>query len=196
MRLSSVLVTIGTVISSIATAGISKELFKAGVGAVLGNGLMWAFIVGIGIILFGGYVRRGELKQEVERLEELGILDPVKVLKDLTDKLESILERRDKIQEAGYTEVYNEMGWDDIRAELDEIIMEKIMPLMERRELLREKFGAELYGRFAVEFAYAERYLNRAWSAITDGYYHEARACIEQALGGFRKALQIISDGE
>jgi len=43
-------------------------------------------------------------------------------------------------------------------------------------------------------FATGERYINRVWSASTDGYVDEVRSYLERALQQFREARTLLVD--
>ena len=73
--------------------------------------------------------------------------------------------------------------------------MDLILPLMERKELLREKWGAEKFARFSIEFAYGERYLYRAYSALIDDYKGEAIKSLGISKEHISEALKIAEGG-
>ena len=190
MKLSSILVVLGTIISTIAAAGINKPLM-----ASKNVPLLLLFTLGMIALIASTFFRKRELKAEVEKLESTGILDPEGVTKEITDRLKALLDRVNSLETSGAdkkVEKAEEAFWLDVRDEVERILLEVILPLMDMKELLKEKLGAERYGEFAVEFAYGERYLNRAWSAITDEYYWEAKESITEALDGFKRALDTL----
>ena len=56
------------------------------------------------------------------------------------------------------------------------------------RESLVHLFSLQTYADIMSEFAAGERYVNRVWSASTDGYEDEARDYLEKAALQFREA--------
>jgi hypothetical protein len=60
-------------------------------------------------------------------------------------------------------------------------------------------FGMQGYADVMSAFAAGERYINRVWSASTDGYEDEVRRYIERAAGQFDEARALfvrLRDGE
>jgi hypothetical protein len=49
-------------------------------------------------------------------------------------------------------------------------------------------FGMQNYADVMSNFAAGERYINRVWSASTDGYVDEVNMYIDRALEQFREA--------
>jgi hypothetical protein len=66
----------------------------------------------------------------------------------------------------------------------------------EARESIAHRFGLAAYGEVMSHFAAGERYLNRVWSASTDGYIDEAQEYVGRAgvqLGEALAALRRIA---
>ena len=49
-------------------------------------------------------------------------------------------------------------------------------------------FGMQNYADVMSNFAAGERYINRVWSASTDGYVDEVNLYLDKALSQFREA--------
>lgn len=81
----------------------------------------------------------------------------------------------------------------DLRHRIDREVRGHLAAFVEARESIAYRFGLAAYGEVMSHFASGERYLNRVWSASTDGYVDEAheylgraREQLEEALGAFR----------
>jgi len=82
----------------------------------------------------------------------------------------------------------------DLRHRIDEEVRDDLAVFAEARESIAYRFGLAAYGEVMTHFASGERYLNRVWSASTDGYVDEAhdylgraKGQLEEALGAFRR---------
>lgn len=81
-----------------------------------------------------------------------------------------------------------EIAVDEIRHEVDRRFRADLAAFVEARESLIHLYGMKIYAGIMSHFAAGERYLNRAWSASTDGYGEEARDYLGRALVQFREA--------
>lgn len=82
---------------------------------------------------------------------------------------------------------------DNLRHEVDRRFRGHLMAFVEARESLTHLYGLSVYAEIMSSFAAGERYLNRVWSASTDGYGEEARAYISKALVQFKSAREQLS---
>lgn len=83
----------------------------------------------------------------------------------------------------------------DPRIIVDAIDDECVEPLAEfanARQALVKRFGMNVYADVMTEFASAERFLNRAWSAAADGYVDEVEDCLNRANSHLSSTRQII----
>lgn len=76
----------------------------------------------------------------------------------------------------------------DLRHEIDRELPADIDAFVEARESIAHSFGLQAYAEVMNEFAAGERYLNRVWSASTDGYIDEAHTYLEKADFQFQAA--------
>jgi len=174
VKVSFWIVSIGAIISSLAAAGINS---------VRDTTLIGIFTLGIILALVGGYLRKGELKAEADTLEEMGVLKPIDTLKNILSEIE----RAERTLKNGE----DESSLKEAMNVIEGISMDLILPLMERKELLKEKWGPEKFARFSIEFAYGERYLNRAFSALIDDYVGEAVRSLEISKEHIGEALKV-----
>lgn len=76
----------------------------------------------------------------------------------------------------------------EARFEIDRLFREDLNNFAEARESMQHVFGMQNYADVMSNFAAGERYINRVWSASTDGYVDEVNAYIDRALNQFREA--------
>ncbi|GGO07786.1 hypothetical protein GCM10007972_07520 [Iodidimonas muriae] len=82
---------------------------------------------------------------------------------------------------------------DQLRHEVDQRFRGHLLAFVEARESLSHLYGLSFYAQIMSSFAAGERYLNRVWSASTDGYGEEACAYISRALTQFREAQDVLA---
>lgn len=75
---------------------------------------------------------------------------------------------------------------------IDEIQDNFVHPFTERRKTFMDILGVAKGAEILLIIAYAERMLNRVWSAASDGYPDEAKACLKDSLENYQKALSKI----
>jgi len=82
----------------------------------------------------------------------------------------------------------------EARFEIDRLFREDLNNFAEARESMQHVFGMQNYADVMSNFAAGERYINRVWSASTDGYVDEVNAYIDRALEQFRDAQAHFHD--
>lgn len=65
---------------------------------------------------------------------------------------------------------------------LDAIVSGPVTEFTRHRQAIIDAYGQAAYAAVMGPFSQGERYLNRAWSASTDGYLYEATTYAEKAL--------------
>ena len=78
----------------------------------------------------------------------------------------------------------------EARFEIDRLFREDLDRFAEARESMIHVFGMQDYADVMSNFAAGERYINRVWSASTDGYVDEVRLYLERARNQFREARE------
>lgn len=76
----------------------------------------------------------------------------------------------------------------EARFEIDRLFREDLNQFAEARESMIHVFGMQNYADVMSNFAAGERYINRVWSASTDGYVDEVRLYLDRATRQFRDA--------
>ena len=77
----------------------------------------------------------------------------------------------------------------DLRHVIDRTFPEHLSAFVEARESIAHSYGLKAYAEVMNRFATGERYLNRVWSASTDGYQPEAHDYITRSHAQFDDAL-------
>ncbi|MDT8436180.1 MAG: hypothetical protein RRA92_05425 [Gemmatimonadota bacterium] len=77
----------------------------------------------------------------------------------------------------------------DLRHRIDATFPLHLAAFVEARESIAHSFGLQAYAEVMNHFATGERYLNRVWSASTDGYPAEAHDYLGRARAQFDETL-------
>ena len=76
----------------------------------------------------------------------------------------------------------------DMRFEIDRLFRQDHRDFAEARESLKHLYGVQAYADVMSAFAAGERYINRVWSASTDGYIDEVNMYVGKSLNQFHEA--------
>ena len=76
----------------------------------------------------------------------------------------------------------------EARFEIDRLFRDDLANFADARESMVHVFGMQNYADVMSNFAAGERYINRVWSASTDGYVDEVNLYLDRALKQFREA--------
>ncbi len=80
-----------------------------------------------------------------------------------------------------------------VRNKIDELFTEDIMTFVDAREAIAHVYGLQEYADAMSYFASAERAINRAWSASTDGYVNEVKSSLQKAKQNFSIVNEMIN---
>lgn len=112
-------------------------------------------------------------------------------LNQLRESLTRIVDRATRLDaEKDTIDVY------EIHRRIDDIFMEDLDIFVDNRESIGHAYGLQSYADVMTQFATAERYLNRCWSASTDGYVDEVHTFLTRSHEHFAEALQKLDDLE
>ena len=81
----------------------------------------------------------------------------------------------------------------EARFEIDRLLREDLNNFANARESMKHVFGLQNYADVMSAFAAGERYINRVWSASTDGYVDEVHSYLERATQQFREAWLLYA---
>jgi hypothetical protein len=82
----------------------------------------------------------------------------------------------------------------DARFEIDRLFRDDLNNFAEARESMIHVFGIQNYADVMSNFAAGERYINRVWSASTDGYVDEVLQYLERARNQFTEAHRHFAE--
>lgn len=140
---------------------------------------LWALFVPASVIALAGVMMLKKQARGDARSAE--VLSANRT--ELTESLQNIVASLDDIIGAGASIPVGE-----IRHHIDDRLRDDLRRFVEARESLVHLFSLQTYADIMSEFAAGERYVNRVWSASTDGYEDEARNYLEKAAAQFREA--------
>lgn len=76
----------------------------------------------------------------------------------------------------------------DMRFEIDRLFRQDLSNFADARDSLKHLYGIQAYADVMSAFAAGERYINRVWSASTDGYIDEVNMYVGKSLNQFHEA--------
>ncbi len=144
------------------------------------NWMVPVLILGITALFLYRKAHHVEARASHRLSGNLQILDAS--LKNILDNLETINADSFKLP------VY------EARFEIDHLLREDLNNFANARESMKHVFGLQGYANVMSAFAAGERYINRVWSASTDGYVDEVHAYIERATNQFREARALYEE--
>jgi hypothetical protein len=80
----------------------------------------------------------------------------------------------------------------DVRLRIDELFIDDLNAFVQARESIAHVHGLGAYAQVMSDFAAAERYLNRVWSASADGYVDEVNTYLTRSQNQFVEALEKV----
>ena len=134
--------------------------------------------------LIGLWLHRKAARGEIHAGQRL--TDNIQVL---TTSLENICRNLETICARG-----EDLPVYEARFEIDRLFREDLSAFAEARESMIHVFGMQNYADVMSNFAAGERYINRVWSASTDGYIDEVRMYLERARGQFAEARRHFDE--
>jgi hypothetical protein len=144
------------------------------------NYLVPVLVIGvIGLALYRK-AQRSETRGGQRLAGNMDIL--AKSLDKILFNLEAICSREDELP------VY------EARFEIDRLFRADLNNFAEARESMVHVFGMQNYADVMSNFAAGERYINRVWSASTDGYEDEVRIYLERARDQFREGQRHFAE--
>jgi hypothetical protein len=79
----------------------------------------------------------------------------------------------------------------DVRFEIDRLFRRDLARFADVRDSMKTLFGLQKFADIMPSFTAGERYLNRIWSASTDGYMDEMLLYVENSLHQFHDARDL-----
>jgi len=140
--------------------------------------------VALAVAVAGVILVRIALRQASHKEERL--VGDLRILDASLGRLVERSEELDRIK--GSIDVY------ELRHRIDQQFREDLDRFADARESIANRFGLQPYADVMSYFAAGERYLNRVWSASTDGYIDEAHTYIEKAREQLGEALVKLQE--
>ena len=133
-------------------------------------------------LLIGGFIGLAMMKSEHKKATQSDhkLTDDLKVMEQSLENIVVNLKQLNEQKEALPTY--------QARFEIDRRFREDLDRFAEVRNSMRPLFGLQNYADIMSAFAAGERYVNRVWSASTDGYVDEVKAYLTKAYTQFIEA--------
>ena len=106
---------------------------------------------------------------------------------ELSDSLDSLLSN---LEQHGGAEALTGQALLDW---IDATLRPALRRFVEARESMVHLYGLQAYADIMSEFAAGERYINRVWSSMADGYSEEATTYLGRAKAQFQDAQQLLA---
>ena len=141
--------------------------------------IAWLAAAVLGVIV----VRRAGHKEATDTVRLTSNIETIE------GSLRRIVEEADRLnEEKEAINVY------DLRHVIDQRFPEELTLFVDARESIAHSYGLQAYADVMSRFAAGERYLNRVWSASTDGYVDEASRYIQRSAEQFHEALDEFTE--
>jgi hypothetical protein len=109
-------------------------------------------------------------------------------IETISASLRALVERADTLwAERESVDVY------DLRHRIDELFPPHLDAFVQARETLKVSYGLQAYADVMNPFSAGERYLNRVWSASTDGWIDEAHEYLGRAREQLTEAREVFA---
>lgn len=144
------------------------------------------FLGGLLLVFIGAVIGRKAVKAEATGTKKgsTQALDLGKVLGDLAAEMKTLSD--------GMGETPNAGQMDEIKARLEALQFEAFEPIVETRGRVQARYGIASYAELYGPFSSAERRANRAWSALVDQHWPEARDSLRIAAEQLAEAEVIL----
>ena len=106
--------------------------------------------------------------------------NPVALLKATVPQVEKLQEKAKQLEGMAICEA------------VDEVLINYVHPFVDKRKTFTDILGQSKGAEILLIVAYAERMLNRCWSAASDGHKEEAMNVLEESLQSFKDAANKL----
>lgn len=140
---------------------------------------MWFAPVVIAGIVGVAMLRRARHQEASAGDRVAGNLDMLAAsLNNISTNLAGLIARNDQLEVT------------EVRTEVDQLFREDLANFAEARESIIHRHGLRSFADIMSAFAAGERYINRVWSASTDGYVDEVKMYLDKAHHQFVEASE------
>lgn len=139
----------------------------------------WTYFIPVMLVGFiGAFIYKKESNAAAKQGDLLQNNKQVLIesLDNILKNLESLNGRKDKVP------TY------EMRFEIDKLFRDDLMNFAEARDSMKHLFSIQDFADIMSSFAAGERYINRVWSASTDGYVDEVMMYVEKSFSQFQHA--------
>lgn len=155
--------------------------FKQWAGA---DGLPFGF--GILLVIVGSLLARRAAKDSLDSPGESGPVDFGVVLGEAAAATEALADEMSAKVEPTADD------FEQVKIAIMKIKDDQFERLIEARFAVQTRHGLEVYAQIFGPLSGAERLLNRAWAAATDGHWPETRASVEKSIEQAHMALKAV----
>ncbi|MFH1723787.1 MAG: hypothetical protein ABII00_04095 [Elusimicrobiota bacterium] len=150
----------------------------------------WApFILGLIITVAGGLMARKRSGHKPKKADADAEHAGPLTIENMVDRLEALAKDLKALAALSLESLIKE----EAKAQADlEHVQTQLNHLFEGRHTIEEEEGMQAYAEIFSHLAILERALNRAWSAMVDGYPKEAHASLQRAGGLIPEAESIV----
>ena len=141
-----------------------------------------AFLAALAVGVLGVGLVRVAIHRETRHVEKLET--DISTIRASLERVVQDIEALDRDKER--------IGVYGLHQHIDDTFVEDLNAFVQARESIAHSFGLQAYADVMSHFAAGERYLNRVWSASTDGYIDEAFEQIGRAHEQFDEALETF----
>lgn len=145
-----------------------------------------AFFIGLGVAIFGNFLwHKNEKKIVLAHLDHHRnneTSNPLALLNSIVVQMESLVEQSKTTQGMKLCD------------QIDIVLDNYINPFVEKRKTFIDILGQYKGAKILLIFAYAERMLNRCWSAASDGHHEEAANVLMESLHNFKEAASLLDE--
>jgi len=151
------------------------------------------FGLGLLLVIVGAVLGRVAAKRELSGGDDEKRGDDAPQARDLGELLEEV---RASVKALADEVTSNDApsGEDFVRLKdrIRELQVEQIEPIVESAPRIQVKYGLAVFADIFGPLSSAERYLNRAWSALVDSHWPEATSSVERAAADLAQAQRAL----
>lgn len=151
------------------------------------------FGIGLLLVIVGAILGRVAAKRELTEGDDEERGDDAPPARDLGELLEDV---RATVKELADEVTSNDApsGEDFVRLKdrIHELHAEQIEPIVDSAPRIQAKYGLAVFADIFGPLSSAERYLNRAWSALVDQHWPEATSSVERAAADLAEAKRAL----
>ncbi|MEM9191544.1 MAG: hypothetical protein AAGF12_20390 [Myxococcota bacterium] len=147
------------------------------------------FVLGLLVLIAGAVMARIAVKKESlgeGGSSEDGAADFGKVLGELAAAVKELSESMKSTTNPKAAQ------FDEAKTKIEEVQLEKFEPLIAAKNRVQARYGMGGFAEIFGPLSSAERRVNRAWAALVDKHYPEARTSIAGASDNLGEAVQAL----